>query len=90
MARMVRPVTEVKRNATAIIARMREDREPVIVTEHGRAAAVLVDVESYEAMQRRIALLEAVARGERAFAEGRVVSHAAARRRLAKWRTKPR
>ncbi|MEO8747804.1 MAG: type II toxin-antitoxin system prevent-host-death family antitoxin, partial [Rhodanobacter sp.] len=39
----------------------------------------------YELMERRMAILEGVARGEQAVAEGRVASHAQARKRLARW-----
>ena len=47
-ARLLKPVTEVKRHATEIIGKLREDRVPVLITEHGRSAAVLLDVASYE------------------------------------------
>jgi predicted transcriptional regulator len=44
-----------------------------------------VDVETYELMQQRLAVLEGIARGELAFAEGRVVAHEDARKRLSRW-----
>ena len=81
----LQPVTEIKRHATQIIAQLKRHRRPILITEHGREAAVLLDVPSYEALTRRLAVLEGIARGERAFAEGRVVSSAQARRRLRKW-----
>lgn len=81
----LQPVTDVKRHATKIIAGLRGKREPVIITERGRSAAVLMNIESYEALMSRIAMLEGVARGERAIQEERVVSHAAAKRRLRRW-----
>ena len=80
------PVTAVKRRATEIIADLRADRHPVIITERGRSAAVLMDIESYDALISRLDLLEGLARGERAITEGRVVSQAAARRRMRRWR----
>ena len=79
------PVTEIKRHATEIIAQLRADRVPVLITERGRSAAVLLDVESYQTMIRRLELLEGIARGERAYAEGRTVSHAEAKGRLDRW-----
>lgn len=79
------PVTDVKRRATEIIAQLREDRAPVLITERGRSAAVLLDVDTYQAMLRRIEVLEGIARGERAFAEGRVVRHDEAKKRLGRW-----
>ncbi|HEY7958094.1 MAG TPA: type II toxin-antitoxin system Phd/YefM family antitoxin [Polyangia bacterium] len=80
-----KPVTEVKRHATEILAELQRSREPVVITEHGRSAAVLVDMETFGRLQNRLALLEGITRGERAFSEGRVVSHAEAKRRLRRW-----
>jgi prevent-host-death family protein len=86
MARpLTKPVTEVKRHATEILAQLQRHREPIVITEHGRSAAVLVDVETFDRLNSRLELLEGIARGERAFAEGRVVSHEEAKRRLGRW-----
>jgi len=65
--------------------RHERDKQPILITQHGLPSAYLVDVESYELMQQRMTLLESIARGEQAIAEGRVVSHAQARKRLARW-----
>lgn len=78
-------VTTLKRQATRLIADVRRGRTPILITEHGRPAVVLVDVESYKRLQTRMKILEGIARGERAIQEGRVVSHADARRRLKRW-----
>jgi prevent-host-death family protein len=76
-------VTNLKRKATEIIAGL--EHEPVLITQHGRPAAYLVEYEAYTALQRRIAILEGIARGEKAVEDGRVVSHAAAKKRMARW-----
>ncbi len=81
----LKPVTEIKRRATEIIAKLQADRRPVLITERGRSAAVLLDVATYEQLLTRTELLEGIARGERAIHEGRVVSHAAVKRRLGRW-----
>ena len=78
-------VTTLKRKATEIIAEVEAERDPVLITQYGRPAAYLVDVETYEDTQRRLAILEGIARGERAIEEGRVVSHAEAKKRMARW-----
>jgi prevent-host-death family protein len=78
-------VTSLKRKATEIISDLGRDRDPVLITQHGRPAAYLVDVETYERLQRRLAILEGIARGERAIEEGRVLSHAEAKKRMARW-----
>jgi prevent-host-death family protein len=78
-------VTTLKRKATELLAQLDRHREPILITQHGKPAAYLVDVEAYKALERRIALLEGIARGERAIDEGRVVSHAEAKQRMARW-----
>lgn len=83
--RTTTPVTEIKRHATEILAQLRAGGRPVVITEHGREAAVLLDVDAYARLVQRLEVLEGIARGERAFAEGRVATHAAAKRRLSRW-----
>jgi prevent-host-death family protein len=81
----VAPVIELKRQTTKVIARVRRSRKPLLITERGRAAAVLVDLVSWEQMMDRIDLLAGIARGEQAVREGRTVSHGTAMRRLKRW-----
>ena len=78
-------MTTLKRRATEIIAELGTERAPVLITQRGRPAAYLVDVGTYEQAQRRLAVLEGIARGERAIEDGRVVSHTQARKRMARW-----
>lgn len=80
-------VTTLKRHATKILADLNATREPVLITEQGRPAAYLVNVEDYEFQQKRLLLLESIARGERAIQQGRVVSQAGAEVKLNKWLT---
>jgi prevent-host-death family protein len=74
-------VTTLKRKATELLDELRRDRKPILITEHGLPSAYLVDVETYE----RMTLLEGIARGERAIEEGRTLTHAQARQRMARW-----
>lgn len=78
-------VTTLKRKATDIIAAVARDRNPVLITQHGRPAAYVVDVETFEGLNEKLAALEKIGRGERAVAEGRVTSHKNARKRMARW-----
>lgn len=78
-------VTNLKRQATKILADLHSSKEPVLITEHGQPSAYLVDVQDYEFMQKRLELLEGLSRGERAVLEGKMVSHADAKEKMGKW-----
>jgi prevent-host-death family protein len=68
-------VTTLKRQATKILADLHTSKEPVLITEHGQPSSYLVDVDDYEFMQQRMAILEGVARGEQAIKNGETFSN---------------
>ena len=78
-------VTKLKREATKLLAEIEQDKEPILITQHGLPSAYLVDCETFELQQKRLAILEGIARGEMAVADGRVVEHDQAKARLSRW-----
>ncbi|NMM42108.1 type II toxin-antitoxin system Phd/YefM family antitoxin [Pseudoalteromonas arctica] len=78
-------VTTLKRHATKILADLHISKEPVLITEHGQPSAYLVDVDDYEFMQQRMAILEGVARGEQAIKNGNTFSNQDAKDKMSKW-----
>ena len=78
-------VTTLKRRATELLSELGRSKQPILITQHGLPSAYLVDVETYESLQRRISVLEGIARGEKAIEQGRTVSHAEAKQRMARW-----
>ncbi len=78
-------VTTLKRQATKILAELHDSKEPVLITEHGQPSAYLVDVQDYEMMQNRMALLDGLARGETAIFENRLYTQAEAKDKMSKW-----
>lgn len=78
-------VTTLKRQATELLSEVEREKQPILITQHGVPSAYLVDVETYEALQQRMSLLEGIARGEKAIEEGRTLSNAEAKKRMARW-----
>ena len=78
-------VTTLKRKATDLLDQLRKDKQPILITQHGLPSAYLVDVESFERLQARMALLEGIARGECAIDDDRTLSHDEARAKLSRW-----
>lgn len=77
--------TALRRRAAELLSDRERDRQPILITRHGVPCAYFVDGETFEALQRRMSLLEGIARGEQARDEGRIVTHAQAKRRMARW-----
>lgn len=71
-ATQIKPISYFKANAAEVLVELAETREPMIITQHGEAKAVIQDVVSYERTQEALALLKMLAMGERQVAEGRV------------------
>ena len=78
-------VTTLKRQAARLLAELKESRQPILITEHGKPSAYLVNVERYEAMQSKMRILEGIARGERALLEDRTYTESEAKHQMAKW-----
>lgn len=78
----VRPVTEFRANTSAVIEQMHSTRRPVILTQHGRSAAVLLDPEVYEGLIDEIELLRDLALSETQAAAGQVLPHDEVARRM--------
>jgi len=78
-------VTTLKRKATKLLAQLKKERDPILITQHGLPAAYLIDIQSYDEAQQRMALLEGLARGEKAVEDGRVLTQAQAEKRMARW-----
>lgn len=78
-------VTTLKRQATALLDDISRSREPILITQHGLPSAYLIDVESYELLQRRMKLLEGIARGEKAIEQGRTLTNAQFKQRMSRW-----
>ena len=78
-------VTTLKRQATRLLAELRESGESILITEHGKPSAYLVNVELYEAMQNKLRILEGIARGERALLENRTYTESEAKQKMAEW-----
>ncbi len=42
------PVSDLRQDAAKILKKLRDNKEPIIITQRGRAAAVIIGVEAYE------------------------------------------
>lgn len=64
------PVSDLRQDAAKVMKRVRHSNEPVVITQRGRAAAVLISVESYERSEHEKEILRLLAKGEREIESG--------------------
>jgi prevent-host-death family protein len=81
-ATSIEPITVLKTKSAELVRRTRRSGEPIIITQNGRAAAVLQDVETFERQRRALLLLRFLAEGQRQLNRGRGVDLDRAARRL--------
>ncbi len=67
-------VTTLKRQAARVLSDLHDSGEPVLITEHGKPSAYLVDVNSFEFMQHRMSILEGSADGSPVYEETHTVT----------------
>jgi prevent-host-death family protein len=65
------PISDLRDDAANILGRMRKSHEPVVITQRGRAAAVMVSVEEYERSTHEREILRLLAQGDREVAAGK-------------------
>ena len=65
------PVTDLRQDAAAALKRVRASKQPVVITQRGRAAAVMLSVEAYEQAEHERQILRLLARGEREIRAGK-------------------
>jgi len=65
------PITDLRQGAAAVLSRVRKSPQPLVVTQRGRAAAIMLSPEAYEQSERERNLLRLLVRGEREIAKGK-------------------
>ncbi|MCX5805813.1 MAG: type II toxin-antitoxin system Phd/YefM family antitoxin [Proteobacteria bacterium] len=54
----IRPMSEFRTSIASFLKQVHDTKRPMIITQHGKGVAVLLDAGEYEAMQERIELLQ--------------------------------
>ena len=73
MAKLPRiiPISDLRADAATALRSAKAGREPVIITQRGRAAAVLISIEEYEHRERERSILKELVRGDREIKAGK-------------------
>ena len=71
----IQPLTAFRANVASFVDQVRETGRPLVLTQHGRSAAVLLGAADYEALIEELEILRDVQVSERELAEGKGIPH---------------
>ena len=71
----IKPMSEFRAHTASCIHQVQNSKRPIVITHHGKSAAVLIDVAEFEAMSQRLEFLEDIATGESQVDGGKSISH---------------
>jgi len=78
----IQPLSAFRANAAGFLKEVRDSRRPLILTQHGKSAAVILDVEQYDALMEEIEVIREIKEARAQLARGEGIPHDEAIARL--------
>lgn len=66
----IKPITYMKTHSAELVKAVNESRSPIVITQNGRARAVVMDAASYEHMQDALILLKLMSQSDAEYRKG--------------------
>jgi len=80
----IKPLSEVRTGIANFIKQVHDTKRPVVITQHGKGVAVLLDAHEYEAMQEKLELLTDVQISLNQLENGEGIDHEDAKEKVMK------
>lgn len=71
----IQPLSEFRANAASMIEKIKTEHRPLVITQHGKSSAVLLDVSDYEQMVNTIELLQEINQARQEIEDGKGAEH---------------
>ena len=68
----IKPISYIKTNAAEMMDYINDHKNPIIITQHGEARGVFLDIESYQNMINALSLMKLLQFSEKSIREGKV------------------
>jgi prevent-host-death family protein len=78
----IKPLSEVRTGIANFIKQVHDTKRPLVITQHGKGVAVLMDVHEYEAIQERLELLTDVQISLNQIENGEGIDHEDAKQKV--------
>lgn len=70
----IRSLSDFRANAASYLERIKTKRRPLVLTQHGKSSAVIIDVEDYQKLLDKIQLLEELSTARKELDNGEGIS----------------
>ena len=80
----IRPMSEFRTGISSFLKQIHDTKRPLIITQHGKGVAVLLDAGEYEAMQEKIEMLQDIQTSIGQIEAGQGIKHEDARKQVMK------
>ena len=80
----IEPLSEFRKKSADFLKRLKRDKQPIILTQHGKSAAVLMDVTEFERFTKKMEMLEDLLEAKQQVNQGETYSMDEARDRIEK------
>ncbi len=71
----IRPLSEFRSEIASFVKRVNDTKRPLVLTQHGRGAVVVVDIAEYAAMRERLETLDDIVAARAQLVAGEGVAH---------------
>ncbi|MFQ5455449.1 MAG: type II toxin-antitoxin system Phd/YefM family antitoxin [Nitrospirota bacterium] len=71
----IRPMSEFRAGVSSFLRQVHDTKRPLVITQHGKGVAVLLDVNEYETMLEKVELLEDIQTAESQIEKGKGIEH---------------
>ena len=86
----IEPLSEFRKKSADFVKRLKKEKQPIILTQHGKSAAVLMDVSEYERFSKKLEMLEDLLEAKQQDEQGKTYTMDQAKERiethLSKWK----
>mgnify|MGYP000557616407 CR=1 FL=1 len=80
----IKPLSDVRTGIASFIKQVHDTKRPLIITQHGKGVAVLLDISKYEAMHEKLELLTDIQTSLSQLENGQGIAHEDAKEKILK------
>ncbi len=86
----IEPLSEFRKKSADFVKRLKKEKQPIVLTQHGKSAAILLDVSEFERISTKLKMLEDLLDAKQQVEEGKTFTMEEAKERvekhLSKWK----